>query len=298
MGDAADLTKSLTALFADMAGSTTLYAERGDVEGHRIASQCIELLESQVRAVGGRVIKRIGDEILAVFDTADAAVRAASGMHQAFETHAADLRREGVHVRIGMATGSAVVTEDDVFGDVVNVAARLVALAGMDEILLSGDTADALPDALRSSTRRLETLALRGRAERVVVCDYLWQSEPEGATIAAGDRTSVRRQLTLELRWGTETFSISAACPKITIGRDATNAIAIAEQVVSRHHADVVMRGDKFVLIDRSTNGTYVLADNGEKLRVTRDEVRLTGSGSICPGSKQLEPIYYRIVVA
>ena len=58
--------------------------------------------------------------------------------------------------------------------------------------------------------------------------------------------------MTLEIHYRDETLTIGASRPKVTIGRDGTNGISIAAPVVSRHHADIVMRGDKFLLIDRS----------------------------------------------
>jgi class 3 adenylate cyclase len=295
--EASDLAASVTILFADISGSTALYAERGNVEGHRLTSQCVLLLEEKVRSAHGRVVKRIGDEILAAFETAEPAVQAAAGMQEALDDFTSDLRREGIHVRIGMASGAALIDEGDVFGDVVNVAARIVGLAAADEILLATTTLEALPEDLRKRARLIDTLALRGRAEAVGVYEYLWQMEPEDATLAVSDRTRVLPRIALELQYGTETLVVAASCPKVTIGRDDDNAISIDEQVVSRHHADIVMRGDKFLLVDRSTNGTYVLTDTGDKFRVTRDELSLSGVGSIFAGSKKLDPIRYRTTV-
>jgi hypothetical protein len=53
------------------------------------------------------------------------------------------------------------------------------------------------------------------------------------------------------------------------------------------------MRGDKFLLIDRSTNGTFVQTEGGDTFRVTREELTLAGRGRIFPGSRALTPIGY-----
>src|SRR5207244_3942060 len=107
--------------------------------------------------------------------------------------------------------------------------------------------------ALRSCARHIDSLALRGRPDAVGVYEYLWQLQSEGATIAVSDRTRVVPQPALELQYGSATLVVAAAHPKVTIGRDDDNGVSIADPVVSRHHADVVMRGDKFLLVDRST---------------------------------------------
>jgi pSer/pThr/pTyr-binding forkhead associated (FHA) protein len=81
----------------------------------------------------------------------------------------------------------------------------------------------------------------------------------------------------------------------VTIGRHAEHDIRIDNEAVSRHHADVALRGDRFVLVDRSTNGTYIYVDRGPVLRVVREEVALSGSGRIVPGVEPTPPILFRV---
>jgi class 3 adenylate cyclase len=279
----------VTILFADISGSTLMYAVRGDEEAFAITSKCLALLEDQVGSFGGRVIKRLGDAILAAFDGAEAAVRAAVGMHHALEDPDCELRQEAIHVRVGVASGTAVLTSGDVYGDVVNVAARLVSIAGADEIFMAGESYDTLPEEMREAVRLIDQLALRGRPDWVRVYEYLWKQE--GATVSSGDRsTASGRRATLQVTYGSDTFALDTDRPKLTIGRDSDNDITIADDIVSRHHAEVVLRGDKFLVIDRSTNGTYVLTDGGDTFRVNREELTLAGSGRIIPGRKSLQP--------
>jgi class 3 adenylate cyclase len=282
---------AITVLFADISGSALLCATRGDETAYELISTCLTLLEEQVQRVGGRVIKRVGDAILAVFDGAEPAVHAAAGMQFALEAPGCELRAEGVRVRVGIATGTAVLDAGDVYGDVVNVAARLISLAGADEVFLAGETYDVLPAPMRGAIRVIDQLALRGRPGWVVVYQYLWK---KGATIS----TVVRpRDVTaaLEITYNGETYGLGPERPKLTIGRDPDNDVVIPEAVVSSHHAEVVLRGDKFLLVDRSTNGTWVLTDGGDTFRVTREELTLTGSGRILPGRQTLQPLRYRV---
>jgi len=93
-----------------------------------------------------------------------------------------------------------------------------------------------------------------------------------------------------------KTFVIFPNRPKLRIGRAGDNDITIDDDVVSRRHAEIAMRGRNFLLIDRSTNGTFVDIDGAGSFRVIRDELSLTANGSILVGSRDVPPIRFRLV--
>ena len=285
-------TEEITALFADMSGSTLLYAVKGNEEAFQVASTCLGLLEESVERAGGRVIKRVGDAILASFDEGEAAVQAAVAMQHALEAPDCPVREEGVTVRVGIATGDAVHDAGDIYGDVVNVAARLTSLAGAAEIFLTGETHTALPEHMQESTRPIDQLALRGRPDWVLVHQYLWKQE--NVTVQA-TRHGRGYDAALEVTYGSDTFALGENRPRLTIGRDPENDVTIDDDVVSRRHAEVVLRGDKFLVVDRSTNGTYVVIDGGDTFRVSREELTLAGSGRIFAGRQTMAPLRYRV---
>lgn len=284
-----DPTAPVAVLFADISGSTLLYAIRGDEEAFRLSSSCLGLVQEELEACGGRIVKRLGDALLAVFADVEGAVQAAAGMQRRMDDPQCDLHDEGVHVRVGIAWGSAVFDDGDVYGDVVNVAARLVALAGADEILLSEAAHDSLP-SLHGSARLIDRVAIRGRPERVLIYEYLWQKDDLTASVLT---RRTEPAWTLEVRFGDQRMVVGAERTRLSIGRTAESDISIDLDVVSRWHAEIVMRGDKFVLADASTNGTYVRVDNGPVLRICRDEITLAGSGAIMPGREDVPPIEY-----
>lgn len=284
-----DPTAPVAVLFADISGSTLLYAIRGDEEAFRLSSSCLSLVQEELEACGGRIVKRLGDALLAVFANVEGAVQAAAGMQRRMDDPQCDLHDEGVHVRVGIAWGSAVFDDGDVYGDVVNVAARLVALAGADEILLSEAAHDSLPSP-HGSARLIDRVAIRGRPERVLIYEYLWQKDDLTASVLT---RRTEPAWTLEVRFADQRMIVGAMRPRLTIGRTAESDISIDLDVVSRWHAEIVMRGDKFVLADSSTNGTYVRVDNGPVLRICRDEITLAGSGAIMPGREDVPPIGY-----
>ena len=282
----------VTVLFADISGSTLMYAIRGDEVASKLTLTCLALLEDQVRLYEGRVVKRVGDGILATFETAQAAVGSAVGMQSALAAPDCPVQGEGVLIRVGIATGNAVFEGGDVYGDIVNVAARLVSQSGADEIFLEGETRERLSSEMRENTRLIDQLALRGRPDWVRVYQYLWKQE--GVTISAGEYFR-GCAATLEIRYGSQTFALGPARPRLAIGRDPDNDIIIEDEVVSRRHAEVVLRGDKFLVVDRSTNGTYVCTDGGDTVRLSREEITLVGAGRILPGRQTIEPLLYRV---
>jgi adenylate cyclase len=284
----------VTVLFVDISGSTALYAQRGDAAAFALTKACLDLVGAQVTAEGGRVLKQVGDGLLSVFDTSVQALRAAVRISQTTDDPACLLASEGVRVRSGISSGLAVLLADDVYGDVANVAARLVGRADAGEIFLSGRVYEALPAELRAKVRLIDQMLLRNRPTPVLV--YKYAPDSPRATIEAVARRRASTA-TLEVTYGDLLLVVGPERPRVSLGRDPDNDICIEDDVVSRNHAEIALRGDRFMLIDRSTNGTYVHADNGPMLRLVREEIVLASAGRIVLGVEEAsQPILYRVV--
>jgi class 3 adenylate cyclase len=174
------LRKTVTVLFCDVTGSTSL-GERIDPETlRRVMLQYFDEMRAAIERHGGTVEKFIGDAVMAVFgvpvvheDDALRAVRAADEMRGALTRLNNDLdARYGVRLemRIGINTGEVVVGDPTAkhliaTGDAVNVAARLQQAAQPGEILLGRETHRLVADRIRSGP--LETFPLKGKSETV-----------------------------------------------------------------------------------------------------------------------------------
>jgi class 3 adenylate cyclase/tetratricopeptide (TPR) repeat protein len=176
----AEVRKTVTILFSDVAGSTAL-GERLDPESLReVMGRYFAVMSAAIERHGGTVEKFIGDAVMAVFglpqaheDDALRAVRAALDMRAGLDELNADLeRRYGVTManRTGVNTGEVVTDEAAgnqrlATGDAVNVAARLEQAAPAMETLLGALTHALVRDAVEAAP--VEPLELKGKSERV-----------------------------------------------------------------------------------------------------------------------------------
>jgi adenylate cyclase len=277
----ADDVRNLAILFADVAGSTRLYETLGDAEALATIGRCIALVRSTCEAHGGRLIKTIGDEAMVMFGEADQAAEAAAEMQARLaEKPLSD--RVRIALRVGFNFGPAIEVEDDVFGDSVNVAARMVGLAKGEQVILSAQTVAALTPSLRSRVRQIDSLTVKGKHDDIAIYELLWQdSEAELTAMSMRPRMVPAH---IRLRHGTRELELDEARPSCTVGRDQQNDVVIGDRMASRMHARIERRRDKFVVVDQSTNGTYVTIEGQPEVQLRREELMLRGRGQISFG--------------
>jgi class 3 adenylate cyclase len=268
-------------LFADVSGSTKLYETVGDVEALKAIGRCLSLVRVACEGQGGRVVKTIGDEIMAVFPRADMAAEAAGEM-QARISELPPVGRGRLAIRVGFHFGPAIAVEGDVFGDSVNVAARMAALAKGEQVILSAETAAALSPNVRARVREIDSLTVKGKQKDIGIFELIWQGADADLTSLA--MRPMARPSRLELRHGTREIELTESRPSLTLGRDAQNDVVIGDKMASRAHARIERRRDKFVLVDQSSNGTYVTVQGEPEIHLRREELLLRGRGHICFG--------------
>lgn len=262
-------------LFADIAGSTGLYEQRGDTVALGAVVACLDGLKRVTLAHGGRVIKTIGDELMAVFETAARAIEAANCMQSNVEKTVG--AKAGMKLRIGCQFGSVIEADGDCFGDTVNLAARLTALASPDQILTSRETYDTLPSYLQATCRQLYSTTIKGRREKVTIIEALWKHD-QGLTMMS-DNSALAEAPTKEAKISCkgQTWSVNQDHPEASIGRDTKSTVVVSVATASRHHATVALRQEKIVIADQSSNGTFVRLQNDQELLLRREELVLAG---------------------
>lgn len=273
---------SLTILFADISGSTQLYDTLGDVDAKAIVTDCLSLLTEIVRQHQGRVIKTIGDEIMAAFPEPNVAVKASCQMQVQLSRHLSD-SQQPLGLRVGLNFGSVLEEGSDIFGDAVNVAARMVGLAKVGEVLTTAPTVSALNYELQAQTRPIDRLSVKGKHERITVCEVIWKKE--GLTlIRLRQRQTGLVQPHLQLRFHGKTLEVGADQMILTLGRAPENDLVVTNNLTSRNHARIEFRRGKFVFVDQSTNGSYLLIPEGSPVFLHREESLLPAQGWISLG--------------
>src|SRR5216683_365216 len=276
-------SKERAILFADVSGSTALYELLGDRPAAKAIEACLDELRGIVAKRDGHVVKTIGDEIMVVFGSGEAACDAAREMQQRV---VALPPTAGVKlaIRIGFHFGLVLEDKADFWGDGVNTAARLAALAKAGQILTSGATANALPAAQRANLRDLDAIQIKGKHEAVRVFELMW-GDSEDATQFAGLASSARVEARLTLEIGERTVDFPREKAALSLGRDSACDIVVNEKTASRLHARIERRGVQYILIDESTNGTYVQIGADREVLLRRDRVMLRGRGKIAFGT-------------
>jgi adenylate cyclase len=268
-------------LFADVAGSTRLYEKLGDALALSTIDQCLALVRDASSGHGGRLVKTIGDEAMVVFATANQAINAA-GEIQLRMNSLVNERSLRIAFRIGVHCGAAIEAEDgDVFGDSVNVAARMVALAKSGQVILTAATAEALAPELRDKVREVDVMTVKGKDKDIAIMELVWLDSAELTTLTTRPKIRVAR---LGLVHGTREIALGPGATTLTIGRDVQNDVVIADRLASRQHARIERRRDKFVVVDQSSNGTFVTIEGEGEVQLRREEMMLRESGHISFG--------------
>ena len=170
--------------FADMVGFTVLSQHLGDAELAAVVSRFEELAHDTVVALGGRVVKMIGDEVMFVVQTATGAAQIGLSLAEAYADD--DLLSD---VRVALAFGPVLVQDGDFYGSVVNLASRLVGVANPGTVLISGDLRTALDN---EGAEGFDTRALRPRNLKDIGLVQVWKLSRAGSEPGADRRRSLR----------------------------------------------------------------------------------------------------------
>ena len=266
-------------LVADVSGNARLHERLSGGEASRAVDRCLKRMERAVEGFSGRLVRVIGDELMAVFDTADDAFQAAIEM----QARVADLPPvSGVKlaIRVGFSYGLICESEANVAGECISVAAHLAGLAKPTQILTSLAARDVLSPALKKATRDLGLSAANGQFPALKTFAVI-TPEPSGLATKAADTFALTGAF-FSLRYAGETILLDGVRQAICMGRNAESDVPVRDRRASRNHARIERRGDRVVLIDTSTNGTFVTFDGKPEFFVRREECVLQGRGVIC----------------
>lgn len=276
--------KQLAVLYADVSGSTRLYEQYGDAIARTDLALCIEILRAIANGLNGETLKTIGDEIQVAFSEPVKAALCATEMQ-------AGLRRAGeegrfqmgvLHIKIGWHYGAVVWRDDEVLGEAPITAQQIIKLAKADEILTSAQAVETLPGPLFPDIHPIEKVPAEAWSGLLEIYKMPWERSGDETQISSRPRAAVTAtEIGLLLSYGDIELRIDSRNTRCSVGRGKEASLQVNGRLTSRQHAEISFRNGRFYLRDESTNGCYIVTEDGTRKHLRREEDVLTGRGHI-----------------
>ena len=277
-----------TVLFVDVCGSTKLYETLGNARAQAIIGKTLAILSQSATRHLGTIVKTIGDEVMCTFSSAREAAEAAVDMQRSVKqaTTTEEMGIKSLAVRVGFHSGPVISHAEGVFGDTVNVAARVVAHAKPGQILVAKQTVRRLPME-EGSVRFVSSTQVKGKSVPIELFEIVW--DRENLTMVKDVFETKMSNTRLTATFGTTTIEMGPSRPVLHMGRGPENEFVVPDPLASRVHARIEYRRDRFLLIDQSLNGTYLQMHGMKEVALRRDETVLEKSGIISLGRSTAE---------
>lgn len=283
-----------TVVFTDLHGSTAAFEALGNARATERVTQITTRIAAHCTAHGGRVVKTLGDGVLAIFQDSVTAVDAVVDIQRMHSLAPVDADGLEMPIRVGLASGEVELVAGDCYGDAVNVASRLCDLCGPREIWANADALKEVAEGPGITFRILGPIGIRGRAEPCSVYQIEWhedsatdqltmQGTPDPRLVARNDDAL---GLQLELSRLGEMHRFKVFDLPVHIGRVRGVEFVVNDPRVSRSHVRFEWRHGSVVLVDISSYGTWLrfAGATGPDLLLRREECVLHGEGDIALG--------------
>jgi len=276
-------------MFSDITGSTSLYDTLGNDAAEHLIGSCIQNLIAITQKNYGHLIKTIGDEVMCRFDNPNDAARAAIEMQTTTESD----KNSSLSIRIGLQYGTAIEKNNDIFGDAVNIAARMAGIAKAKQIITTHEMVEELSNDLAEQSRLFDRAKIKGKEKELKIFQIVWEKENKVTRFATLNEMKkiATSMVAIALNYDSQEklYTDGEMTKTIVIGRDENCDISIDANYASRQHVSLEFRRGKFVLIDHSTNGTYVRFKGQGDVFIRREELPLMGEGLISLGEEVVE---------
>lgn len=167
-------TSQYTFMFTDIVSSVQFTTTHGDRVMHELVTSHNNIVRNALRAENGREVKHTGDGIMAVFDRSSDGIEAAMRIQRDIRRYNTQHPDLPLRVRIGLNAGEARVEDDDYLGIAVQLAARVCAAAGADEVLVSGIVRE-LAAGMNFNYANAREVMLKGFPEPKAVASVVWE---------------------------------------------------------------------------------------------------------------------------
>ncbi|WP_018988440.1 FHA domain-containing protein [Aromatoleum toluclasticum] len=256
-------------LVAEIPGADRFTDTLGAAEARQALERCLHRIDRAIEANGGTAQRSGAARVCATFPRGDEAVLSTCEMLDRVQS-LPPLRGLRMTICVGLHSGAASANDAELG------AARLAETAKPGHALASEAVVKQL-----SATGRQFVAASPSRNPALVGLGWtafaVARQPATGASVPEESRLWHR----VRIRHDQDTLFVDEARPVVLIGRELGNDIVIADPRASRQHARIERRREGFVLIDQSTNGTFLTYDDGSERCIKGTELMLTGSGRI-----------------
>lgn len=268
--------REITIYFSDLEGSTAYFEKHGDAQGLALVYSVNALQKTAIEKHHGTLIKTIGDGAMAVFESTEGALSAASEVQRDIISgrNAGSGPFVDAKLRIGIHRGLCILKSDDVFGDAVNVAARVQSAGKSDKVVISGAALDHVGDEFQKRMKSLGKFPLKGKSQEEELFDYHWEDQfgkPAGSVdVATGEFPAVVPEppptsglpavtITVEVldRTGATVRQESFQRPAISIGSAGTFAVP-EDLTLAPVHAEIGIANDGIIVRDLTGTDTML----------------------------------------
>nr|WP_315491428.1 adenylate/guanylate cyclase domain-containing protein [uncultured Rhodoferax sp.] len=285
-----------TVVFTDLHGSTAVFETLGNALATETVTEITGTISQQCVQSGGKVVKTLGDGVLAMFPDGQSAINAVVEIQRVHSNRmlrtAPELR---MPMRIGVASGEVEIVAGDCYGDAVNVASRLCDLCGPYQIWANEAALAMAEERAGTNFRILGPINVRGRAEPCIVYQIEWHEDVASDFLTmqgtldpaqvSGDRDALGREV--ELTWSGHTRRFKSFELPVQLGRVRDADFVVNDPRVSRIHARLEWRNGSVVFVDASSYGSWVrfAGTKGTDVLLRRAECVLHGKGELALGA-------------
>lgn len=226
----------------------------------------------------GHIQSRLVNGLQIAFETAEAAILAACEMQHRCGA-LPQVPGSRVFLNIGIHEGIELRRAKEDAGGAVEIAALLAEVS--DGIVVSGAVIAALKPELRVLAQPYKGLYPEIAAHTIDWRREIPSTAYGGASVSSGGMGVVKNGVYLVLLHNLKLLELARDKPVLTIGRDPRNDLVLAGSHVSRNHCRIERQGDRVMLTDTSSNGSFVTLEGGKEQRVVNASVTLNGKGIV-----------------
>ena len=289
-------SNKLVIMTADIAGSTALYEQIGDVQAQALVADCLTAIRALCVEHQGRALAEVGDQVVAQFAQPLQAAAAASEIH--IEMHERHTRDGGprIRMRIGLHYGQVRSGAETLAGETAKIAHWVGNHAKPEQTLATKALIDHLPRIYRAVSRYVDDETWNFISlEHVELYEIIWDVESITAYNGEAPSRDAQNYDAVEFSYDGRIVRVDSSRPVISIGRGDKNDLVIAKDLVSRQHLSAQYSRGRCTITDNSTNGSLMVGKDRRRIEFKRESLRLTGEGHIIPGKPGLDEPDYAI---